>query len=165
MKVKNMVDALNDVEFDLVEQALEERNHRKQYRIKWVAAVACLFLVVGLASWLYPAANRQTEPTAEMQVCVNGKLFCYSGIAYHIDATQAKNNGTFPPAEYRAYCELGMLSYTGRDFSSSAGIETNDPALNGCKVYGSSTENWIIVTQSERCSGSIILWLFQAIEP
>ena len=52
MKAKNMMEALNDVDYDMVEQALEERKGTKQTWIKWVAAAACAVLVLGVGAFL-----------------------------------------------------------------------------------------------------------------
>ncbi len=57
MKVKNIMDALNDVDFDMVDQALEERERAKQPWTKWVAVAACAVLGIG-AFVLFGQQNR-----------------------------------------------------------------------------------------------------------
>lgn len=51
MKAKNMMDALNDVDYDMVEQALGEQKPAKQPWIKWVAVAACAVLVIGVGAF------------------------------------------------------------------------------------------------------------------
>lgn len=51
MKAKNMMDALNDADYDLVEQALEERKPAKQPWTKWVAVAACAVLLISAGAF------------------------------------------------------------------------------------------------------------------
>lgn len=51
MKAKNIMDALNDVDFDMVDQALEERERAKQPWTKWVAVAACAVLLIGAGAF------------------------------------------------------------------------------------------------------------------
>ena len=50
MKAKNIMDALNDVDYDMVEQALEEQKRTKKPWLKWAAAAACAVLVIGIGA-------------------------------------------------------------------------------------------------------------------
>ncbi len=47
MKSRNIVDALNGIDYDLVEDALEKRGTKRAVWIRWAAAAACVCLVVG----------------------------------------------------------------------------------------------------------------------
>ena len=51
MKAKNIMDALNDVDFDMVDQALKERERAKQPWTKWVAVAACAVLLIGAGAF------------------------------------------------------------------------------------------------------------------
>ena len=66
MKAKNVMDALNDVDFDMVDQAIEEREAKKQSWIKWVAAAACAVLVLGVGAFvLFGQQNRKPSETRQ----------------------------------------------------------------------------------------------------
>lgn len=47
MKSKHILDALNGIDYDLVEDALEKRRTKRAVWIRWAAAAACVCLVVG----------------------------------------------------------------------------------------------------------------------
>ena len=47
MKSKHILDALNGIDYDLVEDALENRGTKRAVWIRWAAAAACVCLVVG----------------------------------------------------------------------------------------------------------------------
>lgn len=62
MKAKNIMDALNDVDSDLVDQALEERERAKQPWIKWVTVAACAVLVIGVGAFALFGQPQTKDP-------------------------------------------------------------------------------------------------------
>lgn len=62
MKAKNMMDALNSVDYDMVEQALEERKSRKQPWIKWTAVAASTVLVIGVGAFALFGQSQTKDP-------------------------------------------------------------------------------------------------------
>ena len=62
MKAKNMMDALNNVDYDMVEQALEERKGTKQPWIKWTAVAASAVLVIGVGVFALFGQSQTKDP-------------------------------------------------------------------------------------------------------
>lgn len=74
MKAKNVMDALNDVDFDMVDQAIEEREAKKQSWIKWVAAAACAVLVLGVGAFvLFGQQNRKPDDPSGGRLATDGR--------------------------------------------------------------------------------------------
>ena len=62
MKANNIMDALNDVDYDMVEQALEERKRTKQPWIKWTAVAASAVLVIGVGVFALFGQSQTKDP-------------------------------------------------------------------------------------------------------
>ena len=62
MKAKNVMDALNDVDFDLVDQALEEGKNAKHPWLKSVAAAACAVLAIGVGAFALFGQSQTKDP-------------------------------------------------------------------------------------------------------
>lgn len=62
MKAKNIMDALNYVDHDMVDQALEERKNRNKSWIKWATAAACAVLVIGVGAFALLRQPQRKDP-------------------------------------------------------------------------------------------------------
>ena len=73
MKPKNILDALNGVDFDLVEQAAEKPPVKKPSRLKWGAIAACAALVIGVGALLLFGQNSPLKTPKTPRDTSNGR--------------------------------------------------------------------------------------------
>jgi len=57
MKSKNIVDALNDIDYDMVEEAEMKPKTHKNLWLKWGSAAACFALILSVAIYVFPKLN------------------------------------------------------------------------------------------------------------
>ena len=73
MKAKNIMDALNDVDYDMVEQALEEPKKGKQPWLKWGAAAACAVVAISVGAFALFGQNSPVKTPEPPLVTSNGR--------------------------------------------------------------------------------------------
>ncbi len=73
MKSKNILDALNGIDYDLVEEAREKKGTKKSVWIRWVAAAACICVIAG-CSLVFPGLPEGQESTESAESKDEGKL-------------------------------------------------------------------------------------------
>lgn len=87
MKAKNIMDALNDVVFDMVEQALEEQKPTKKPWLKWAAAAACAVLVIGV--WAFALFGRSQTKDPGPRDTANGRWSTDGRYRYQVSGETA----------------------------------------------------------------------------
>lgn len=78
MKSKNILDALNGIDYDLVEDAREKKGTKRSVWIRWIAAAACMCVIAGCA-WVFPGLREGQESTAT-----------------NVSGTESKDDGRLP---------------------------------------------------------------------
>ena len=134
MKAKNIMDALNDVDYDMVEQALEEQKRTKKPWLKWAAAAACAVLVLGIGAVALFGQPQTKDPgprdTANGRWSTDGRyLFSVSGETAVAWPWEYKT-----PMERYPVVTLNGATYGTRD--SEIGEDLLGEALGTCTATG-----------------------------
>lgn len=134
MKAKNIMDALNDVDFDMVEQALEEQKPTKKPWLKWAAAAACAVLVIGVGAFALFGQPQTKDPgprdTGNGRWSTDGRyLFSVSGETAVEWPWEYKT-----PMERYQVVTLNGATYGTRD--SEIGEDLLGEALGTCTATG-----------------------------
>ena len=120
MKRKDILDALNGIDFDMIEDA-EEKHHIRSHNtawIRWSAIAACLCLVVAAAIALPIALQRGSERVLEMPDDITGET---------TSGESESGNGVFVPAGTEANSSSNTSDTDTRDSQS----ETTETQPNG----------------------------------
>ena len=134
MKAKNIMDALNDVDFDMVEQALEEQKPTKKPWLKWAAAAACAVLVIGVGAFALFGRSQTKDPGP--RDTANGRWSTDGRYRYQVSGETAMEW----PWEYKTPMErylvvtLNGATYGTRD--SEIGEDLLGEVLGTCTATG-----------------------------
>ena len=163
MKTKNILDAMNGVDFELVEDAGKQPAIKKNSRtwVKWGAMAACLCLLAGGITMFYPKGTKAPNPEPVQVTNPIMEVASVEEMEQYLDfkvPVLNKKVSVYMVLVIDNYPEMGRIKYAdGALFSMKYG--TGDiSGVYGAELVKTEQVNGITVSYYESSMNSYAAW-------